>query len=508
MKKSFLKMFIIAFSFFGFIATTNAKKDYEAILNQLAPNGIINITGVKPDTTSLPLADGAERPEDVLNMIMSLLIKEHANNIGLDIKDTWAESLSISCTETTQCTVNVVTKEQYTTESGLPGLGVDKIEASKEVTIKYTDPDPYLVSDARDLMLQIKKSDKYKLNKYDYIAYGLTVLNYDYNIYKNNYISDFARLHYVAEINDLLDGRNYQLRFIGPSGNTPWANYGNGYTVLYYKNMPLAYGGVTAITLRRVIYIPSDTNNNSESYIAAAKKVIDDYIPNNKITVRLITGEELQNENVDTILQELEIDKKDTDGNIYILEENGEYIGWYILAKEIDNNKSKKPEFNKKDYDSKVNVKSSDGSISLDSKLQVEEIKDGSEKYQEIEESIEKENFQAFDISLYSDGLAKSIKVSENGTFEVSLPVEDVLKNKNLVVYYIKDDGTIEEHPVTLDEEGNAVFETNHFSTYILTDKEKDEEVPQTVDSIYTMISFFIIGLTGCIGLTLYRKLN
>lgn len=499
MKKEFLKVLIVMLCFFGCITIANAQKDYDVILEKLAPKGIIEIKGVEPPT-NLPAAEGS-RPQDIINMLMELLIKEQASSLGLDIEESYNESISVECTTSTDCIVNIITREQHIEEDGTPSLGVEEIAASKKVEIKYTNPNSFLIQDAKQLMNKIKKGEKFDVNNdYHYIADGLTVLNYDYNLYKNGYIMDFARLHYISEINDLLEGRNYQIRFIGPSGNSPWANYGNGYSVIYYKNMPLAYGGVTNITLRKILYIPSDTPNTSEDYIKAAKKIIDDYIPNNKLTVRLVTKEELQGETVDNILKEFHMDKKDTDGNVYILEDDGHFISWYILAKETKDKKKSKPEFNKKDYDSKVNVKSSDGSISLDSKLQVEIIENGTKEYQKIENSINKEDFQAFDINLYSDGLAKSIKVLESGTFEVSLPVEDALKNKNLIVYYIKDDGKIEKHPVTIDKEGNAVFETNHFSTYILSEDETEttnetEVNPQTGDKILTFIGMSILSV-------------
>lgn len=66
--------------------------------------------------------------------------------------------------------------------------------------------------------------------------------------------------------------------------------------------------------------------------------------------------------------------------------------------------------------------------------------------------------------------MTKANKELEDGSFEVRIPLSEKLKGKDLVSYYVDDNGNKEEHEVTI-KEGYAVFNTNHFSTYTLAEK-------------------------------------
>lgn len=66
--------------------------------------------------------------------------------------------------------------------------------------------------------------------------------------------------------------------------------------------------------------------------------------------------------------------------------------------------------------------------------------------------------------------MTKANKELEDGSFEVRIPLSEKLKGKDLVAYYVDDNGNKEEHEVTI-KEGYAVFNTNHFSTYTLAEK-------------------------------------
>ena len=66
--------------------------------------------------------------------------------------------------------------------------------------------------------------------------------------------------------------------------------------------------------------------------------------------------------------------------------------------------------------------------------------------------------------------MTKSNKELEDGSFEVRIPLSEKLKGKDLVAYYVDNNGNKEEHEVTI-KDGYAVFNTNHFSTYTLAEK-------------------------------------
>lgn len=75
--------------------------------------------------------------------------------------------------------------------------------------------------------------------------------------------------------------------------------------------------------------------------------------------------------------------------------------------------------------------------------------------------------------------MTKANKELEDGSFEVRIPLSEKLKGKDLVAYYVDDNGNKEEHEVTI-KDGYAVFNTNHFSTYTLAEKpaEKPDKTP------------------------------
>ena len=99
----------------------------------------------------------------------------------------------------------------------------------------------------------------------------------------------------------------------------------------------------------------------------------------------------------------------------------------------------------------------------------------------------------------------------DNGSFEVSIPVPETLKNKKLSAYYIQDNGTIEEYPAEI-KNGNVVFTTTHFSIYTIAESGKgktviDEKNPATFDGITNYIFIGVISLVGlCIGVISLKK--
>ena len=143
----------------------------------------------------------------------------------------------------------------------------------------------------------------------------------------------------------------------------------------------------------------------------------------------------------------------------------------------------------------------------------------------ETNENIEKilgtNIYSAYDISLYSNAKQENITKLENEKFEVKIPLPENLKDKELAVYYITDNGDTEEHVATVRDK-YVLFETNHFSTYVLTEKapgnsaEGDsieenkgpkDETPNTgrVDVInYVIVATTLAG----IGIVALRKKN
>ena len=83
------------------------------------------------------------------------------------------------------------------------------------------------------------------------------------------------------------------------------------------------------------------------------------------------------------------------------------------------------------------------------------------------------ENYKAFDISLVADGE----KVQPKGYVTVKLPIPEGFNADSTVVYYVDDSGNKTKLESTT-ENGYIVFETNHFSEYVLVDESSRIEPP------------------------------
>ena len=79
-----------------------------------------------------------------------------------------------------------------------------------------------------------------------------------------------------------------------------------------------------------------------------------------------------------------------------------------------------------------------------------------------------------YDITLQNEG----VEVQPNGNVKVSIPIPNVLNTSNLIVYTIDDEGNKTEYEVkveTIDNVKYATFETDHFSTYVLTEEKTEQ---------------------------------
>ena len=82
--------------------------------------------------------------------------------------------------------------------------------------------------------------------------------------------------------------------------------------------------------------------------------------------------------------------------------------------------------------------------------------------------------------------LRKYITKLENGKFKVRIPLKDEFKNKKLKAYYINDNNKIEEYNINI-ENGYAIFETDHFSTYTIAESGEISN-PSTLDNLNSYI--------------------
>lgn len=150
--------------------------------------------------------------------------------------------------------------------------------------------------------------------------------------------------------------------------------------------------------------------------------------------------------------------------------------------------------------------------VPKDTILVVNTINNNYPNYQQLLNIFQKSrNFKMFDIKLESNG----VKIQPNGKVKISIPVPDNFDKSNLVVYRVADNGDKTEYAVTINGDV-ATFETDHFSTYVLAEKEvtententdnktdrKKDDTPKTgtTANIYFMIPVTVISAIGIIA--------
>ncbi|WP_400210092.1 InlB B-repeat-containing protein, partial [Methanomethylophilus alvi] len=109
------------------------------------------------------------------------------------------------------------------------------------------------------------------------------------------------------------------------------------------------------------------------------------------------------------------------------------------------------------------------------------------------------------------DNVAYSISFGSNknfgnGTVTVTIPyvLAEGKDPDNLVVYYVAEDGTVEEIPCTYSE-GYVTFSTDHFSVYAVMYEEPSSDGERSVSPILFAVIGVIIAI-GAIGAVIVRK--
>lgn len=151
----------------------------------------------------------------------------------------------------------------------------------------------------------------------------------------------------------------------------------------------------------------------------------------------------------------------------------------YLIAIVADSDKIETvPGVNSTDVLTNINIKTPAENMPGDTATYAENI--GSEDEGMKEDFGDK--FYAYEIGLYSASIDSMISDAEVG-FTVSIPVPEILKDVSEISAFWKnfETGELEEHPATIVGD-NAVFDTTHFSTYILAESRErpveDEEEP------------------------------
>ena len=176
---------------------------------------------------------------------------------------------------------------------------------------------------------------------------------------------------------------------------------------------------------------------------------------------------------------------------------------YYTLIRS-DSSKMIETTYRTSDILTDVSISSSNKTIPYDALVNVRKITDG-ETYKRILDILKLTNSEMYDLKLFSKSLDNYVSKLVNGSFEVKIPIKDEYKNKNLVAYYVDDNGKVTEYEVTV-KDGYAIFNTDHFSIYTLGVKNVNN--PQTGDNIINSVILAFVSIICLSGIGIYFYKN
>ncbi|MBR1376570.1 MAG: hypothetical protein IJ565_02030 [Bacilli bacterium] len=490
--KKFIGVFILALVLF--VPSVFALNEEDLIKN-VVPNGeSITIKSIKPTT---------------YEYAYELISNYVDNNFDVEGYRAWGDC---NPEDLTECLVHIDSENNvwnYQTGELISGFAKDY-----EITVTYDEPSKEQVTTVKPIIDDIVSNIEYDMadpSTY-YKVEDLSLINYFLTGEKSELWNPGAASRAIkfSNINELTNGANITFGFnvgLGEQGeDLMYESAGTG-LIIYYDGY--RYASTQAMVhLRRVIYIPEDTADTTDAYIAAAQKRINDYLGNESVKVTLGGALTTLADSIDENstmygatyedLLDATVDTAETDGNYYNIKVlNRTYKFYIIKSDEIPEN----PTYSAVNLDSNVVITSDDASVPLDTSITVKEVSDS-----KINEALGTDELVSYDITLYSDALSDNIKKLENGKFKVSIPVPETLKDKDINVYYVNNDnGEVELHNATVID-GIASFETDHFSTYTLAANVNlaGVESPNTIDNIQVNLVIGMIALAGLASASLY----
>lgn len=456
------------------------KDETDTILNKIAPNGVWTIDAVKPTSV--------DESDSILTSI--------ANDIdmpkGYEIQ-AWCNGMDNMDPESVH--INV--------------LYNGRILVEKDVKAVYKEPTKEVVNDVTPVIEKITDKIGTELDtEKAFLLDDLNLINY-LNTAKGEFDASVA-LNFSKELIELTNGSNISYKFdtrCGDSGNDLWSYLG-GTAVVFYDGAAV---DTTKIGLRKchVLYVPVETKDTDEAKIAAALKRIEEYLGTTtgiKISVGK-TLESISNEEYDW--NEFDFfDEKTSGTNYFNVTINGETYK-FVISKS-DKVKEEAPKYVGSNLGSNITITSDDTTIPLDTAITAKKV-----EKEIIKNTLGTDKYEAYDISLYSNAKQTNITKLENSKFEVSLPIPESLKGKDITVYYITDAGEKEEHTATIKGDDMLTFETNHFSTYVVAEKvvennkqEDKGEKDESPDTGYTNTINYVLATTiiSALGIVILKR--
>lgn len=279
------------------------------------------------------------------------------------------------------------------------------------------------------------------------------------------------QFYYSSELMSCMNNKNFEFNELMGDA-TPFASMTAGPVTLKYDGTIYYARYMLGVEAEHVLYVP--TNTAKADYLKVMQERVDNYIGKGKAVIS-DCGTVEQDTTEYPIDPQNPIFEKSSDGHVYKMT-IGENSFYFVIK--ADTESMYTPTFISSDVATDVAISANSGTLPLDTLIRVNEIT-GGDQYEKIMKILALENGEIYDLKLFSQALEKNITKLEDGSFEVRIPLSEKLKGKDLVAYYVDDNGNKEEHEVTI-KDGYAVFNTNHFSTYTLAEKpaETPDETP------------------------------
>jgi len=407
-------------------------KTLDEIYNELFPNGEININAVKP-----------------IGSATETLFVKNLNSIDEKYED-----------------ISLIYNGFESEEVGKITIIQNTDEKEYNLKLKFIEPNKKILNIVNGYMekFPIPEGNEKDL----FTIRDMELINYLYAGGYNHEDTEVSNtiINYSLELQTLLNNTNLSATLQTRRGYESQFSFGaGGDLMINYKDVPYGYidnGGIVAL---QVVYVPDNTKDNTKEYIAAAIKRIEEYIGKDKVSIEYagkISELDMTQWNM-SLTNIVDVDK--TLNEYYKLKINNVEMDLFI---EKNSSKIKSnPTLKTTDIDTNSSITTDDSSVPLDSSIKFNKYEKTEKEYKKTIEELKLEEGIVFDISLYSNSKGQYIKKLDNGNFKVYIPIDSDYKEKKLTAYYITEEGKIEEHPVTI-ENDFAVFTTNHFSKYTI----------------------------------------
>lgn len=452
-------LFLVLLMFATIILSSNVFAANEDVFDKILTDGKFVVHSVKP--TSKETA-------------FSIVYEYTMYDKYPDYYITWNNSFN---EDFTKCTI-------YYGNSGNP-----EKDLSKEVEISYVyDEDVKTVVD--DLIKKLDGKDTFSLNEIEFINYLM------------NASEDSSMIDYSFELRKTINYKNFSIDVRMGDGHPFYTSKG-GNAVFSYDDTIYYIKPVTMAQAEHIIYVEDNTTDVLEAIKTRLTKIFGtDFDVKEADTVANFLAEEKQyyinlynsdtyyqnnystaDEFANTMMNKGYYNEDSeysfvSDSNVYekyyTLTINNEEYNFLVVKDSSKINNTLNLITN--DVKSNITISAETASIPLDTLIQVSKLTSGTD-YEKIIKILNVTNSEMFDLKLYSNSIGKYITKLPNGTFEVKIPVNETLKGKNLIVYYVDDNNKVIEYNVTV-KDGYAIFTTDHFSIYTLAEKKVVEETP------------------------------